>query len=201
MKEYTWSGGGTAETSTSFPISRNLCTIGTLSLTKVRNLLTRVSSLSSARPLVSPLFIIRARITSSGQSKYKTIGTSTSFCIMRCQPRMLSSLRGNPSTRKRDLPLFRIALRNKLTVTSTGTIWPSLIIVAIIAPSSDSLATSARRRSPADRCVQPKSLTMLAHCVPLPHPGPPRTKTTHGFTRGRWGLSTFSGFFQLWWLL
>lgn len=32
---------------------------------------------------------------------------------------------------------------------------------------------SARRRSPALRWVYPKCSTILAHCVPLPLPGPP----------------------------
>lgn len=38
----------------------------------------------------------------------------------------------------------------------------------------------ALNKSPALKCVNPKSRTMFAHCVPLPAPGPPKTNTTVG---------------------
>ena len=66
------------------------------------------------------------------------------------------------------------------TVTSTGTIWPSLMYWSIILPVSSPLLRASLSRSPADRWTKAKSRTMLAHCVPLPAPGPPSTKTTFG---------------------
>lgn len=43
-------------------------------------------------------------------------------------------------------------------------------------PFSEPDWISARRRSPALRCVKPKLSTILAHCVPFPLPGPPIMK-------------------------
>lgn len=112
-----------------------------------------------------------------------------------------SICRGKPSTKKRPFPSphpcstlslcfsssLEIALWRSLTVTSLGTILPSLILVRMSSPYSDpSLCCSARRRSPAvilnqmailldgclsappERCEKPNSVTNFSHWVPFP---------------------------------
>lgn len=48
--------------------------------------------------------------------------------------------------------------------------------VSSLWPVSVPAFTSARSKSPADRCVSLYLATILEHCVPLPLPGPPKTK-------------------------
>ena len=62
-------------------------------------------------------------------------------------------------------------------MSSNGTNSPLSMVVLNCWPRALPVATSARNKSPVDRCVKPNSLTMLAHCVLLPAPGPPSTKT------------------------
>lgn len=66
----------------------------------------------------------------------------------------------------------------------TGTILPSEMYPWMSAPFLLPLSRSARSRSPADRCTKPYFSTMRPHCVPLPAPGPPKTKITWGLPRG-----------------
>ena len=61
--------------------------------------------------------------------------------------------------------------------TSMGTSLPSFMICSHSCPSAEPLLTSSRSRSPAERWVKPYLSTILAHCVPLPLPGPPSTNT------------------------
>lgn len=64
-------------------------------------------------------------------------------------------------------------------VISLGTIFPADILALIISASCElDLVRSARSKSPAERCAQPRFLERSSHCVPLPAPGPPRTNTT-----------------------
>ena len=56
---------------------------------------------------------------------------------------------------------------------TAGTSLPCFIISSSCFPWEVPLATSSLRRSPADRCVNPKSCTIRSHWVPLPLPGPP----------------------------
>ena len=75
------------------------------------------------------------------------------------------------------MPLAIISFFSRPIVTSCGTSLPSVIRPWHIFPTSEPEATSARSRSPAERCVYPYFSTMRSHCVPLPLPGPPSTKT------------------------
>lgn len=116
-----------------------------------------------------------------------------------------SSVRGKPSMRNLWLSLDSISLWINLTVTSDGTIFPSLIVLRIMAlklqfhfqrihnlegicnwtilnngnenhyPYSLLEAISLLNNSPALRCLNPKSLTILVHWVPFPLPGPPES--------------------------
>lgn len=61
---------------------------------------------------------------------------------------------------------------------TSGTRSPFSIIAVSSFPRAEPDATSARSRSPVDRCVNPYFLTIRSHCVPLPLPGPPTTNTT-----------------------
>jgi len=117
-------------------------------------------------------------MTSSGQSKKST--KSQSYPAVRSHASRFSLLRGNPSIRNVLFPESFIAPKSRFTVTSLGTIWPCLIISATMLPSALPDFMCARSKSPALRCVNPKSRTMFAHCVPLPAPGPPSTNTTVG---------------------
>lgn len=64
-----------------------------------------------------------------------------------------------------------MAFSKRLHVISTGTIFPFVIYSSIRAPTSDpSLARSSLSKSPADKCLKPKELTIFSHCVPLPAP-------------------------------
>mmetsp|Transcript_82707 Transcript_82707/g.246679 ORF Transcript_82707/g.246679 Transcript_82707/m.246679 type:complete len:225 (-) Transcript_82707:8-682(-) len=94
-----------------------------------------------------------------------------------------SRLRGKPSTKylPPSQPCSLIACSTRPTVTSEGTSFPSLIRASMSSPISEpGRLRSALRRSPALRCLYPNCSTMRAEKVPLPHPGPPRTKTTSG---------------------
>mmetsp|Transcript_24919 Transcript_24919/g.78899 ORF Transcript_24919/g.78899 Transcript_24919/m.78899 type:complete len:231 (-) Transcript_24919:850-1542(-) len=144
-----------------------------------------VSMLSSARPSLRPSS--RSSITFSGQSKKST--PVQSMPISRSQASRFSWLRGKPSMRNLSFLAAAMAPLSSPTVTSLGTICPCFIISATALPSAVPLLTCARRRSPAERCVYPKSRTMLAHWVPLPEPGPPRTNTTRGLAGGAGGSS------------
>mmetsp|Transcript_7520 Transcript_7520/g.12778 ORF Transcript_7520/g.12778 Transcript_7520/m.12778 type:complete len:200 (+) Transcript_7520:1144-1743(+) len=136
--------------------------------------------LSSVRPLVLPRSSSRSSMTSSGQSYTRTPATCKLSSTVCCQPDRLLVLRGKPSTRKRLPPLASMAAASNLTVTSTGTILPSLMYSSMSCPRGDPELRSARNKSPADKCTYPCASTILLHCVPLPAPGPPKTKTTAG---------------------
>lgn len=58
------------------------------------------------------------------------------------------------------------------TLTS-GTSCPCSISLLSSPPLDEPDFTSARNKSPELRCVSPYFATILAHCVPLPDPGPP----------------------------
>ena len=92
------------------------------------------------------------------------------------------SSRGKPSMRRRKSPFASLARRTSSscstsTVISVGIRPPSFMIALMVFERSVSLATSARNKSPVEMCVKLKSLASRAHCVPLPEPGPPMTKT------------------------
>jgi len=60
-----------------------------------------------------------------------------------------------------------------------GTIWPLDILSLIRVARGELDFRSARRRSPAERCVQFGWFAVKSeHWIPLPAPGPPRTNTT-----------------------
>mmetsp|Transcript_8209 Transcript_8209/g.23571 ORF Transcript_8209/g.23571 Transcript_8209/m.23571 type:complete len:357 (+) Transcript_8209:1677-2747(+) len=171
---YTSLGGGTAEILCARPRALYSSTTGTLCSIKVLNRFLMVSALSSARSLVSPLLRRRRSISSSGQSK-KMTADGAQICFSNACAWSLA--RGKPSMRNLSIPLRSIAAFRRPMVTPTGTSFPSFIRSAHIFPVSEPLATSARRRSPAERCLKPKSSTICSHCVPLPDPGPPSTNT------------------------
>ena len=103
----------------------------------------------------------------------------------------------------------------RLIVISTGTIFPLSMWSCIRAPSLDPLSRSFLSKSPAEKCMKPYSYrsqtiykraprlkaikiydltsTILAHCVPLPAPGPPSTNTTIGLTAAITCTSLVSG--------
>lgn len=54
-----------------------------------------------------------------------------------------------------------------------GTSSPRSMMAVSCLPRAEPDSTSARRRSPVDKCVNPYCATMRSHCVPLPEPGPP----------------------------
>lgn len=65
--------------------------------------------------------------TSSGQSKNRAKSKITApLAVDASQAARLSGFRGKPSMRKRDFPELAMALRRSPTVTSAGTILPSL---------------------------------------------------------------------------
>eukprot|EP00967_Tisochrysis_lutea_P149251 scaffold286628_cov32-Tisochrysis_lutea.AAC.1 len=132
----------------------------------------RPASTPQERPDDSPRISSRSSITSSDTSKksMKTQGGSSRSKALR-----LSSERGKPSIKKGPLP-FAMAAWSSLTVVEDATIFPSAITLAMASPASEPDATSARRRSPAERCVASKRSISRAHCVPLPEPGPPMIK-------------------------
>mmetsp|Transcript_21361 Transcript_21361/g.59294 ORF Transcript_21361/g.59294 Transcript_21361/m.59294 type:complete len:277 (+) Transcript_21361:139-969(+) len=133
-----------------------------------------VSMLSSARPSLRPRSLFS--MTSSGQSKKMMKSQSRPQTFSNAS--RFSALRGNPSIRNLVLPLDFMASCRSPTVTSEGTICPCCIISATLLPSGVPDLTWARRRSPALKwATSGNSLTILAHCVPLPEPGPPSTKT------------------------
>ena len=57
---------------------------------------------------------------------------------------------------------------------------PFSMCFSISLPKNDELATSALIKSPVLKWTKLNSSRILAHWVPLPHPGPPATKTTNG---------------------
>lgn len=93
-----------------------------------------------------------------------------------------------------------LTLASKLHVISTGTMVPLRMWLSISSPKAEpGVFLSSRSKSPADRCTYLNfctkeyatirikyyiqlfiTSTILAHCVPFPAPGPPRTKTTFG---------------------
>merc|ERR1719483_472035 len=96
-------------------------------------------------------------------------------------PDRLSSLRGNPSIRKLFLSLLVMARSSREQVISTGTMVPLVMWCSINSPYREpGLALSALSKSPADKCTWPNCSTILAHWVPFPAPGPPKTKITLG---------------------
>ena len=107
--------------------------------------------------------------------------TSATKFISFCQHSRFIMSRGKPSTRNLSPPLLVIAFLNSRTVTSAGTIFPSRMKVLIISARGEPDSLSARSKSPALKWINPKSFTILAQLVPLPLPGPPRTKTTYIF--------------------
>ena len=96
----------------------------------------------------------------------------------------LSIPRGNPSIRNFFVaqPCFSIAAFISRQGISPGTSAPAFIMLLIISPFSEPLATSSLSKSPADKCMKPKLATSFAHYVPLPEPGPPRTNKTIGLS-------------------
>jgi hypothetical protein len=140
------------------------------------------SRLSSLRPL----YLARPRIlcsrTGRGHSKKSITGSAASAPKTSCHPAQFSSERGKPSMRKLHFPLFAVsasmAFLSRPTVMVTGMILPLVWYSSIRAAFSLPDARSARRRSPALRCVQPSWFMASSHMVPFPAPGPPRTKTT-----------------------
>ncbi len=70
-------------------------------------------------------------------------------------------------------PCFCIAFFSNPHVILTGTIFPSFIYVSISFASSEPVAISSLRSSPAERWTSRwYSLINRAHWVPLPQPGP-----------------------------
>ena len=89
-------------------------------------------------------------------------------------------------------PCFSIAALIRRHGISPGTRAPAFIMLLIISPFSEPLATSSLSRSPAERCANPCSATSFAHYVPLPEPGPPSTNRTIGLFNS--GFTLFSCF-------
>mmetsp|Transcript_33786 Transcript_33786/g.74850 ORF Transcript_33786/g.74850 Transcript_33786/m.74850 type:complete len:239 (+) Transcript_33786:1218-1934(+) len=141
-----------ASTSNTRPVAASSSITGWLSSRNTCMRLRMVSSLSSARPLVSPRFTSRDTATSSG-----TVNTSTpSQGLMRCwNSCSWSSLRGKPSTKKRPPPAPTMAPTSSSRIRLVGTIWPARISSAAASPSSLPAATSCLSRSPVDRWFQP----------------------------------------------
>jgi len=150
----------------------------------VANLFKSVSTLSSARPEVSALFKMRFFSYSSSTTKCRIPARSIESPITAYQLVKLSIPRGNPSIRNFFVaqPCFSIAALISRQGISPGTSAPAFIILLIISPFSEPLATSSLNKSPAERCMKPKLATSFAHYVPLPEPGPPRTNKTIGLS-------------------
>ena len=96
--------------------------------------------------------------------------------------------------RKFFLPLAVMAALIRPTVTSTGTIFPSLMYSLIMSACGPPAARSARSRSPALKWQKPSCISATSHMVPFPAPGPPSTKTTLGL-RGSvsWSVTVGAG--------
>lgn len=133
--------------------------------------------LSSTLPWLRPRR--RLTISSSGQSKKITMSGSVPTILSKAI--LFSSHLGKPSIRTLLALFISIAFLMSSTVISDGTILPSFMISRINSPFSLPDAISCRRISPALRWANPKSEAILVHCVPLPLPGPPKTKAIKGF--------------------
>ena len=137
-----------------------------------------LSSLRAFSPAASPRLQILSIIVYCLQSRNKTNFISVSAPITRIHPSLFSLFLGNPSIKNflLDHPAFCIAFFNKLTVISTGTIFPWRIMLLMSSASELPLSRSSLNKSPADKWTNLCSETSLLHTVPLPDPGPPRTK-------------------------
>mmetsp|Transcript_91199 Transcript_91199/g.258228 ORF Transcript_91199/g.258228 Transcript_91199/m.258228 type:complete len:218 (+) Transcript_91199:214-867(+) len=145
-----------------------------------------VSMLSSARPLVWPRCSRRLSMHSSEHSMTRQNCRRVFIPRMLSQAAAFSTFRGKPSTKNLPLsqPRRRISASKSSTVTSEGTILPSLMQLSMSSPALEpDLWRSARRRSPALRWAKPNRSTIRVENVPLPQPGPPSTKTTSGPVR------------------
>lgn len=82
-----------------------------------------------------------------------------------------------PSIRKPvELSTFNIAAERSSRTASLLTKSPFFMVSWSSRPLAEPEATSARSRSPVDKCENLYFATMRSHCVPFPQPGPPRTQ-------------------------
>lgn len=90
---------------------------------------------------------------------------------------IIANVQTYPSIRKPvEFWTFPMAAASSSSTTSLLTSPPFDIVSWSSLPLGEPEATSARSKSPVDKCENLYLATMRSHCVPLPQPGPPSTQ-------------------------